>query len=572
MGCNNGKVTHQEQEEKEVADSSSADSFLIQLKTILTRSVNDLANSNPNGSTTMIPDSQSHRLAQLILQSMETPGRVYHSLEHVFGIITEGQMTDDPILLLSALFHDVIYYTIDQTFLPEQARALEGVLDDEKYQSERVLSLLPHIDDPLLQKVVQLYGLQAGQALPKSGTNEFLSAIIGVTELSPWLDELTLLKIATCIEATIPFRPTNEQGQSPMDRLYQRLVHVVPDGTDETWIVSTVRKAAQMANGDLCSFDSLDRDFFLDSSWKLLPEARPRLLETDCPLSDYFAELGRSLPGRTKFLTGAVRNIFQHFGNEPSDAVLERKQAQTRENLRLVAAYAQIRTLQLQALVGFCLLVGDDPTKLPARPLLNLPLVPSSAMSAVMDAKTTNGVVVVAESATTATSNNNNNGKNGQESFLTTAQEAEIRHWLVTGRRTGFEWDPPASPLAAVLWDDLGGMEGVAAQTQATAALQQQAQSQSSETNNNTNVIRPEVEWLQTGALSPATLTRIASSLARVWPDRAVALQTVVLPQLLGASAKGERNGGGGDLHSTTTTTTNNNNKGTTTTTTSICT
>jgi hypothetical protein len=65
------------------------------------------------------------KLAWIIYNSMTTNGRVYHAMSHVFDI---SKNMNGPILILSALCHDVIYFQIDKAFDEEQAKALEGVL------------------------------------------------------------------------------------------------------------------------------------------------------------------------------------------------------------------------------------------------------------------------------------------------------------------------------------------------------------------------------------------------------------------------------------------------------------
>jgi hypothetical protein len=357
-----------------------------------------------------------NQCVKLIQESMTTPGRVYHALPHVFDI--SGEM-EDPILLLSALFHDIVYYSIDQRFSRDQEKALEGVLLPEADE----LSLSPKLNDPLVNMVVTLYGFQPGEPLPKLGTNEFLSAMIAVRVLSKWLGMPHLIQIAACIEATIPFRAT-ENGKTPMDRLYDRLCLVTQDQTEQ-WRVETVQKAAITANYDLSSFDSYDRDFFMDSSWKLLPEARPILLKEDCSLGEFLNEL-YALQGRTKFLQGAVPRIFQSFRGCPSDAEMEEKRRKTYENLDIAFLYSQIRLLQVMVLVDFVQVMGEDPFAVPLRSCLRME-VPSAV--------------------------------DGPAPSLTSI-ELEIRDWLVTGRRVGFSWDPAASPLAALLYDTLGP-EGV---------------------------------------------------------------------------------------------------------------
>lgn len=375
------------------------------LESMLMESVTKLPTNSP------FEAEDSTRLAWIIYDSMNTTGRVYHSMSHVFDV---AKNMDDPILILSALCHDLIYFQIDKSFDEEQAQALEGVV----VLAKQPLVLVPDFNDPVIASIVHLYGYTAGAEIKQSGTNEFLSAIIGVRLLKKWIPPPYLLQIASCIEATIPFRPTID-GKSPMDRLYDRLADVAKDQSQE-WLVETVRMSAATANCDLCSFASDDSDFFLDSSWKLLPEARPAILEENCPMMEHLSEL-HSLAGRSNFLRGAVPNIFQSFRQVPSDAEMEEKQRKTHENLGLVIAYGNVRLLQLTVLVEFVTLAGEDPGKVPIRPFLRLDIAEST--------------------------------KPNEE--LTSAEQ-QIRHWLVHGRRTCFPWDPAVSVLGGFLFDTLG--------------------------------------------------------------------------------------------------------------------
>lgn len=408
---------------------------------------------------------------KLINDSMTTRGRVYHAMQHVFDISKEMK---DPILMLSALFHDVIYYTIDQTFSKEQQEALEGVLLPDM----QTLTLAATFDDPLHEMVVKLYGFEPGKPLPKLGTNEFLSAMIGVRVLSKWLSFPHLVQIATCIEATIPFRPVVD-GTTPMDRLYDRLSLVCTDQSEE-WKVTTVQLAAVTANYDLGSFDSEDRDYFLDCSWKLLPEARASLLDEDCPLIEFLNEL-KDLEGRSKFLKSAVPIIFQSFRQVPTDLEMQEKRRKTHENLDMMIQYAQVRLLQVMVLVEFADVMGEDCKTLPLRSSLRMHVPPA---------------------------------EEGPSDSLTSVQQ-EIRHMLADGRRTPYLWDPSASELGANLYDTLGP-EGI---PQAVAIAKAQ-------TPGNHELLK---------YLPNAVVWTVASKLGSVLPDRAERFLQV--PEKLGILA-----------------------------------
>ncbi len=54
-------------------------------------------------------------MAVLIHRAMTVQARHYHNLEHVFGFVDP----DNPIQTLAGLYHDIVYYQVDQGFLPE---------------------------------------------------------------------------------------------------------------------------------------------------------------------------------------------------------------------------------------------------------------------------------------------------------------------------------------------------------------------------------------------------------------------------------------------------------------------
>merc|ERR1712194_149935 len=189
----------------------------------------------------------------------------------------------------------------------------------------------------------------------------------------------------------------------------------------EDWLTETIHLTAIMANCDMCSFDTSNFDFFLDSNWSLVPEFRPAMLKEDCPLREYYEEF-LAMEGRTKFLIGAVPNIFQVFRDVPSKDELSAKQIKARENLNLANDYAQVRRLQLMVLMEFVTIVGENPDKIPGRPFLRL-VLPETRPHSEED-------------------------------------DGEVRKLLHRGRRAFFPWDPARCSLGTFLYDRLGE-EGV---------------------------------------------------------------------------------------------------------------
>lgn len=157
--------------------------------------------------------------ACLIYESMSSPSRTFHDVGHGFDITVGG----DALLIMAGLFHDVVYYSIDGGLSAAQAGVLDGVIVEEE---DGTVSLSETIcgEDAHVAMVVTLFGFKPGQFLnPFAGLNEFLSAVLAVLCLQEALHDSHLLQIAACIEATIPFRKTDENGKTPSDRLYDRL-------------------------------------------------------------------------------------------------------------------------------------------------------------------------------------------------------------------------------------------------------------------------------------------------------------------------------------------------------------
>ena len=126
-----------------------------------------------------------------------------------------------------------------------------------------------------------VFGFAAGQALgPFGGLNEYLSAMLAVTQLHAFLSHVQLLQVAMCIEATIPFRKPDAAGREWSDRLFERSLQYAQDhalGLSEADITAAVHRAVKLANSDVGGFSAVDTKFFLRNTWNLLPESNPNL-------------------------------------------------------------------------------------------------------------------------------------------------------------------------------------------------------------------------------------------------------------------------------------------------------
>jgi hypothetical protein len=173
-----------------------------------------------------VSDSQLQQIAELIVQPMTGPWRYFHTPDHIFEV---GGSTD-PIEVLAALFHDLVYVQVDQSVnfnlayyispLIKEVKPIKG--GGKEHLKIRDRSELP--PDSIFLLVISVFGFTPGQQLsPFAGQNEFLSAIVAAKALEPFLEAKILVQVIACIEATIPFQMPSEDGLTASDRLYKRL-------------------------------------------------------------------------------------------------------------------------------------------------------------------------------------------------------------------------------------------------------------------------------------------------------------------------------------------------------------
>ena len=306
-----------------------------------------------------VPPGDVQRLAELIYQAMMAEGRYYHCIEHALALCDP----EFPIQTLAALFHDVVYFRIDDGFSDEVWMALQAYLSPSTRgnQSYQIIGSIP-VSDRNFHWVMEVFGWPADQDVPlNTGTNEFLSSLIMVNSLSGILCETTLLKIIAYIEATIPFRGTDENGLGPFEHLGLRIKAVCENfDVPMTWeeITETVHGAVRFANRDVENFAGYDVAGFLETTWKLLPETYPALRKG----SEYtFNQYRLALQGMLKFLQSIQpEHVYHSFQGVPDQQELNSKLQRTRRNLELSRRYIELKVLTLAILEALAVFSGGD--------------------------------------------------------------------------------------------------------------------------------------------------------------------------------------------------------------------
>eukprot|EP00527_Entomoneis_sp_CCMP2396_P001459 CAMPEP_0198139720 /NCGR_PEP_ID=MMETSP1443-20131203/2971_1 /TAXON_ID=186043 /ORGANISM="Entomoneis sp., Strain CCMP2396" /LENGTH=503 /DNA_ID=CAMNT_0043801923 /DNA_START=31 /DNA_END=1542 /DNA_ORIENTATION=- len=389
------------------------------------------------------------RMACLIHESMGGASRNYHSVQHVFDLARpfEGK---DPIAVLSAMFHDLVYYHVDGGLSDLQQDILKGIVT---YREDESGILAPVFeaggaavaeDDPLLCIVTSMFGYTVGQEVTlKNGLNEFFSAVIALRQLEPLLPIPILAQIACCIEATIPFRATKNLTEN----LYERLSEVNETfslGLTDQEIILAVQRAALLANADIDNMGTDDLSWFLDNAWSLLPESDKGLRRQNLYSVQQFQVAIFKLYAFYSFLQPNV--IFPQFKNVPDHETIAKREANAAYNLNAGRKYVGARLLSISLLSAAVELTGGDaPMALVVGDMANCyGMVPSDGKRKVA-------------------CNIKNSGKRFKrctgQSLEPLKYDPDVLHILKQGRRSETVFDVRQSPVAAYFYEIVGDAE-----------------------------------------------------------------------------------------------------------------
>jgi hypothetical protein len=325
-----------------------------------------------------VAQARLESIAALIVQTMTGPWRYFHTPDHIF----EVGGSEDAIEVLAALFHDIVYVQVDRGIHFNLAHFLAPFIEQDGDQLRiRPQGEMP--DDPDVALVTDLFGFAPGQVLsPFGGQNEFLSAIVAVKVLRPWLASRWLAQIIACIEGTIPFRRSSEQGVTVCDRLCDRLRSADARfdlGLSEAELLQAVVRSVRLSNRDVGGFGDTSARF-LDNTWSLLPETNPHFKN---PHSYTVREYRTSLQKTAGFLeTLAPEVIFRRFHGEPDEATYERLVDRARHNLAVGRLYLGSKLLAMAFLEAISLRLGQD---VPLTALLGLLPAPGAATTLLSD-------------------------------------------------------------------------------------------------------------------------------------------------------------------------------------------
>lgn len=302
------------------------------------------------------PAEKIEALAILVYQAMTDEVRSYHRLEHVFDLLESGQ----PIRNLAALFHDLVYFQVDRGFSPTIAELLSPFLVPQ--EDGFLLAPAEAWQERPLRLLLRVFGRASGESLQiSSGLNEFLSALVMVRQLQPVLGEADWVRIAACIEATIPFRGQDATGKGPFERLEERLLQLADEeglALTPAQVVEAVQSAVIFANLDVSSFAHSDVTDFLSGTWKLLLEANQVLRARWAYTIRSYRQAIQSSEAFLSRLSPQV--IFHRYRGVPSPEDLSVWEGRARQNLAIAVQYLRLKLVTIAILEALAEATGGD--------------------------------------------------------------------------------------------------------------------------------------------------------------------------------------------------------------------
>jgi hypothetical protein len=303
-----------------------------------------------------IPMKDLEDMAVLVHRAMTLQTRHFHTLEHVFSFTS----APDPIQSIAALFHDIVYYQVDEGFIPEIFDIIKPFIDQVGDQ----VSLKPMLpaENRGLQLTLEVFNFRSGDILSSnSGLNEFLSAVVLVNKLQGFVSDHDLIRMIVCIEATIPFQGKNDKGETHFDILENRLKHINEKYyccMEEPDIVEALQLAVKFSNKDVESFAEKTAGHFLDNTWKLLPETNVALRSAEIYSIREYRQALHKMELFFTFLN--PENVFNQYHGIPSNRKYTQMVKLARNNVLTARDYLRIKLLSAAILESLAEISGGD--------------------------------------------------------------------------------------------------------------------------------------------------------------------------------------------------------------------
>lgn len=306
-----------------------------------------------------VPTIEIEQLAILVHHSLDGKTRTFHTAEHVFNMC-EGM---NSIQILAALFHDVVYYQLDDGF----AAQIAPLLADVTYTKNGVLRLQPiQPEDTATVLCADIFGFCPGQVLQQyAGMNEFLSAVVAARLLHRHLTGAQLIAVVACIEATIFFRVPDANGRAATDDLAQRVeaqgrkfLSHLSDQALSNFVKTVLTDAVTLANRDVAGITEADPEHCLSNTLLLIEESNAPLRATGV----YTVQEYRSALVRMNVFLSSLSPAFicQHYDGYPDANTCLVKGATAKRNIDFSCAYLGAIISSIAIIEALALCTGTD--------------------------------------------------------------------------------------------------------------------------------------------------------------------------------------------------------------------
>ncbi len=296
-------------------------------------------------------------LAILVHEAMSAQNRKFHTTEHIFSILGSEE---NPHLTLAAIFHDVVYHSVDGGFTEHVESILKNYVaheHDQFFIRKRALER-----EEFFNIVNQIFGYKQGHFLvPINGMNEYMSALVAAKMLVPIIGLKNIIPTLVCIESSIPFRKKDDEGKSPFDKLEERINNgqiFKKFKLNKNEIIEMVELGVHFANMDVANFADPQAVTFLDNTWKLLPESNPTLITNKV----YTIKKYRQALEKMEMFFNKIdpHLIFHSYKNFPSENVHSRLIIQAQKNVQMGRYYLAGRLLSTSILEALSEVSGGD--------------------------------------------------------------------------------------------------------------------------------------------------------------------------------------------------------------------
>lgn len=296
-------------------------------------------------------------ISRIIIESMSGEWRSFHTADHIFKVGEHG----DPIEVIAALYHDIVYYQVDSGLNINIAKIITPYLIETG--GKLIVNATPSSKDNLLLGVtLKVFGYSDGQVLNLfNGLNEFLSALVALKSLERHLPVATLVEIAACIEATIPFRSIADGEISSSQQLFINLKTINEEFSlqwSEAKLIEVVERSVRLANSDVANFATEEASEFLDNTWNLIPETNHDLHNApNYTILGYRSSM-QKMEGFLSHLSPEF--IFKQFKEEPSQEKFNLLKQRAKNNLDIASLYLSMKLTSIAVLEAISMRIGKN--------------------------------------------------------------------------------------------------------------------------------------------------------------------------------------------------------------------